>query len=96
MIPQKELHALVNKQNNIYVIKQDRQCFMIEFIHNTWWLDMFRTSTVHPQEPLQAVRCKFGTPYRVILSVLDPRKCEYLKDYSLYFEHAYMTTYLAS
>ena len=33
--------------------------------------------------------------YRVILSVLDPRKCEYLKDYSLDFEHAYMTTYLA-
>ena len=34
--------------------------------------------------------------YSVILSVLDPRKCEYLKDYSLEFEHAYMTTYLAS
>ena len=34
--------------------------------------------------------------YRVILSVLDPRKCEYLKDYSLDFEHEYMTTYLAS
>ena len=34
--------------------------------------------------------------YRVILSVLDPRKCEYLKDYSLDFEHAYITTYLAS
>ena len=34
--------------------------------------------------------------YSVILSVLDPRKCEYLKDYSLDFEHAYMTTYLAS
>jgi hypothetical protein len=34
--------------------------------------------------------------YRVIPSVLDPRKCEYLKDYSLDFEHAYMTTYLAS
>ena len=32
----------------------------------------------------------------VILSVLDPRKCEYFKDYSLDFEHAYMTTYLAS
>ena len=32
--------------------------------------------------------------YSVILSVLDPRKCEYLKDYSLDFEHAYMTTYL--
>ena len=34
--------------------------------------------------------------YRVIFSVPDPRKCEYLKDYSLDFEHAYMTTYLAS
>ena len=34
--------------------------------------------------------------FRVILSVLDPRKCEYLKDYSLDFEHAYMTTYPAS
>ena len=34
--------------------------------------------------------------YRVILSVLDSRKCEYLKDYSLDFEHAYMTTCLAS
>ena len=34
--------------------------------------------------------------YSVILSVLDPRKCECLKDYSLDFEHAYMTTYLAS
>ena len=34
--------------------------------------------------------------YRVILSVLDQRKCEYLKDYSLDFEHACMTTYLAS
>ena len=34
--------------------------------------------------------------YSVILSVLDPRKCEYLKYYSLDFEHAYMTTYLAS
>ena len=29
--------------------------------------------------------------YSVILSVLDQRKCEYLKDYSLGFEHAYMT-----
>jgi hypothetical protein len=32
--------------------------------------------------------------YRVILSVLDRRKCEYLKDYSLDFEHAYMTKYM--
>ena len=34
--------------------------------------------------------------YRVILLVLNPRKCEYLKDYSSDFEHAYMTTYFAS
>ena len=34
--------------------------------------------------------------YRVILSALDPRKYEYLKDYSLDFELAYMTTYIAS
>ena len=40
--------------------------------------------------------CSFAVKYRVILSVLGPRKCEYLKDYSLDFEHAYMTTYLAS
>ena len=45
---------------NIYVVQQDTQCFMIEFIHNTWWLDMFRTSMAHPQERLQAVCCKFG------------------------------------
>ena len=36
------------------------------------------------------------TIYSVILSVLDQRKCEYLKDYSLNFEHVYMTIYLAS
>jgi hypothetical protein len=29
--------------------------------------------------------------YRVILSVLDPKKCEYLKNYLLDFEHEYMT-----
>ena len=34
--------------------------------------------------------------YRVILSILDSTKCEYLKDYSLDFEHAHMITYLAS
>ena len=43
-------------------------------------------------ENIVADSCKYG----VILSVLDPRKCEYLKDYSLDFKHAYMTTYLAS
>ena len=43
-----------------------------------------------------SVECSKYRFYRAILSVLDPRKCEYLKDYSLDFEHAYMTTYLAS
>ena len=38
----------------------------------------------------------YNSIYSVILSVLDPRKCEYLKENSLDFEHAYMTTYLAS
>jgi len=42
------------------------------------------------------VRSTYVCMYSVILSVLDPRKCEYLKDHSLDFEHAYMTTYLAS
>ena len=49
---------------NIYVIQQDTQCFMITFIHNIWWLDMFRTSIVHPQERFQAVCCKFGMWHR--------------------------------
>ena len=39
-------------ESNPYVMQQDRQCFLIEFIHNTWWLDMFWTSMVHPQERL--------------------------------------------
>ena len=44
----------------------------------------------------QTLPARDAERYSVILSVLDPRKCEYLKDYSLDFEHAYMTTYLAS
>ena len=55
------------------------------------------TTSVFPYQchSTNALR-SFTHTYRVILSVLDPRKCEYLKDYSLDFEHAYMTTYLAS
>ena len=45
---------------NIYVNQPDTQCFMIEFIHNVWWLDMFRTSLIQLQERLQAVCCEFG------------------------------------
>ena len=45
---------------SMYVNQPDTQCFVSEFIYNTWWLDMFRTSMVHPQERLQAVCCEFG------------------------------------
>ena len=45
---------------NMYVIQQDTQCFVIEIIHNTWLLDMFRTSMGHPQERLQFECCEFG------------------------------------
>ena len=51
-------------------------------LHDIYWKNLPLLSLLHL--------------YRMILSVLDPRKCEYLKDYSLDFEHAYMTTYLAS
>ena len=44
---------------NIYVNQPDTQRFMIEFIHNTWRLDVFRTLMVHPQERLKAVCCRF-------------------------------------
>ena len=43
-----------------YVNQPDTQRFTIEFIHITWWLDMFRTSMVRPQERLQAVCCGFA------------------------------------
>ena len=46
---------------NIDVNQPDTHRFIIGFIHNTWRLDMFRTSMVHPQECLQAVCCEFGT-----------------------------------
>ena len=49
-----------DNRDGIYVNQPDTHCFMIEFIHNTWWLDTFRTSMVHPQERLQAVCCEFG------------------------------------
>ena len=46
--------GVTTRERNIYVIQQDKQCFMIEFIRNTWWRDMFRTSMVHLHERLQA------------------------------------------
>ena len=54
------------------------------------------TTAQNRNEASRLRKCNHSCLYGVILSVLDPRKCEYLKDYSLDFEHAYMTTYLAS
>ena len=56
-------NILINWTGNICVIQPDTQCFMTEFIHNIWWLDMFRISVVHLQERLQAVCCGFGMWY---------------------------------
>ena len=42
---------------NIYVIQQDTQYLMINFIRNIQQLDMFRTSVVHLQERSYAVCC---------------------------------------
>ena len=54
---------------HIYVVQQDTHCFVIEFIRNIWWLDMFRTSLVHSQERLQAVCCEFGMWYFAYYSI---------------------------
>jgi hypothetical protein len=43
-------------------------------------------SNLRPVSLCYAVRGHICQLYRVIPSVLDPRKCEYLKDYSLDFE----------
>ena len=51
----------------IYVNQPDTRCFMIEFIHNTWWLDMFRITMVRLQERLQAVCCK--SPHAKICNI---------------------------
>ena len=60
----------------------------------TLWISVIFNSVSTLRQVTMYLR--FVYLYRVILSVLDRRKCEYLKDYSLDFEQAYMTTYLAS
>ena len=42
---------------NIYVLQQDAQYLMINFIHNIQQLNTFRTSIVHLQEGSYAVCC---------------------------------------
>ena len=68
-LPESE-HTGTNEKElntNIYVIQQDTQCFMIKFIHNTWWLDFFRTSTVHTSGAFSS--CMLQIWYVVILRV---------------------------
>ena len=63
------INSYTRSQHNLHVIQQDKQCFMIEFIHNIWWLEMFRTSIIHLQERFQAVCCKFGMWYFAYYSI---------------------------
>ena len=42
---------------SIYVIQQDTQYLMINFIHNIQWLNMFWTSVVHLHERSYALCC---------------------------------------
>ena len=64
---------------NTYEVKQN---YII--VNNS----LLATRPSHERNKAGNVRIMYG----VIPSVLDPRKCEYVKDYSLDFEHAYMTT----
>ena len=71
---------------------REQTCFCS--LHNIYINSLLATTEITCSSILSfKIRCSF---YSVILSVLDPRKCEYLKDYSLDFEHAHMTTHLAS
>ena len=56
--PQNSLQVIsVLIKTHVSVIQQDTQYLMINFIHNIWRLDMFRTSTVHLRERSYAVCC---------------------------------------
>jgi hypothetical protein len=51
----------------------------------------YKTTEIVEGESIKEFRCPVSNTsdsliYRVIPSVLDPRKCEYLKDYSLDFD----------
>ena len=70
----------------------DNPCHIV--FTNRCWADQFTTYQIVYTPTF--LMCSYLLKCSVILSVLDPRKCEYLKDYSLDFKHAYMTTYLAS
>ena len=58
---------------DIYVTQPDTECFVIKFIHNIWWLDMFRTSMVHPQERFTGYMLQIW--YVVICVLLDTSRC---------------------
>jgi hypothetical protein len=46
---------------------------MIEFIHNIWWLDVFRTSVVHPQERFTSSMLEIW--YVVFCVLFDTSSC---------------------
>ena len=75
-----------------------RNNWKLKNVHGEWKDWSPNIPTIPTEYRFNQTNLKSGEKqnYRAILSVLDPRKCEYLKDYSFDFEHAYMTTYLAS
>jgi hypothetical protein len=62
--PQPKAYCANVSSCNLYVIQLDRQYSLINFIHNTYWLNMFRTSTVHLQERFSS-SCKLQIWYVV-------------------------------
>ena len=50
---------------SIYVNQQDTQCFMIEFIRNTCWLDICNIQLVNAPEdgPLRSETCRAAKCY---------------------------------
>jgi hypothetical protein len=92
-------HSSIPGRHKILLSAANRPDWLRGLASRSWttWLQLQVSSGQGVQRntehlPLYRKLCK----YRVILPVLGPRKCENFKDYSLDFEHVYMTTYLAS
>ena len=88
----KRLHG-VDRENFIFFISTSLTTVLQS---STWARNLLYAARVRDMTMMKVCVHIHGEVYRLILSVLDPRRCEYLKDCSLDFEHAYMTTYLAS
>ena len=76
----------------MFYFPESTTCYTIipnkKIVQNTEHIQCKITSCEVIEEAQQQTKQEIQQKYRVSLSVLDPRKCEYLKDYSLDFEHA--------